>query len=233
MIDNPPPIIHAMSRIPTLQVQILAIASPAMGHSILKDLRVYLAVRLRLPHGRSHSLNLLYGRVDLFFGSLSLGLDPRSSLRFSLGDSLVLHRCAPAPRLLGYVFRFGVLVREKFGLSDLLARALGLRGVLNRLFFFLTVIFFDIPFLCPCLFGFLDRFSIIIRERLGLSDLLARALGLRGVLNRLVFFVTVIFLDLLLLCPSLFGFLDRFDLRRVDDLATVERSLYSLLVLLG
>jgi hypothetical protein len=170
-----------MSRIPTLQVQILAIASPAMGHSILKDLRVYLAVRLRLPHGRSHSLNLLYGRVDLFFGSLSLGLDPRSSLRFSLGDSLVLHRCAPSPRLLGYVFRFGVLVREKFGLSDLLARALGLRGVFNRLFFF----------------------------------------------------VTVIFLDLLLLCPSLFGFLDRFDLRRVDDLATVERSLYSLLVLLG
>jgi hypothetical protein len=42
MIDNPllVYIIHAMSRIPTLQVQILAIASPAMGGLILKDLRV-------------------------------------------------------------------------------------------------------------------------------------------------------------------------------------------------
>jgi hypothetical protein len=190
-------------------------------------------VRLRLPHGRSHSLNLLYGRVDLFlFGNLILGLNPRSNF-FSFGDSLVLHRCAPAPRLLGYVFRFGVLVREKFGLSDLLARALGLRGVLNRPVFFVTVIFLGLPFLCPCLSGFLDRFSIVIRERFGLGGLLARALGLGCIPNRLVFFLTVIFLDLLLLCPSLFGFLDRFDLRRVDDLATVERSLYSLLVLLG
>jgi hypothetical protein len=190
-------------------------------------------VRLRLPHGRSHSLNLLYGRVDLFFfSSLSLGLNPRSSF-FSLGDSLVLHRCAPAPRLLGYVFRFGVLVREKFGLSDLLARALGLRGVLNRLVFFVTVIFFDLPFLCPCLSGFLGRFSIVIRERLGLGGLLARALRLGCILDRLVFFLIVIFLGLLLLCPSLFGFLDRFDLLRVDDLATVERSLYSLPILLG
>jgi hypothetical protein len=191
-------------------------------------------VRLRLPHGRSHSLNLLYGRVDLFFfGSLSLGLNPRSSF-FSLGYSLVLHRCAPAPRLLGYVFRFGILVREKFGLGGLLARALGFRGVLlKRLVFFVTAIFLDLPFLCPCLSGFLDRSSIIVRERLGLGGLLARALRLGCILNRLVFFLTIIFLDLLLLCPSLFGFLDRFDFRRVDDLATVERSLYSLLVLFG